>query len=1838
MTRMIISLLAALLLTTMTSRSQTYQQLWKQVEQAQEKDLPKTAIDQLGKISRKARKEQAYGQLLKASLLQTRLQGEVSPDSLEPALLRIEQEANGSGNEALKAVWYTVLSKVYEQCGKDYAAKATAFHQKAIAQPNILARTQAGTFEPFVIKGKDSKTYYGDDLLSIIGTELGEWRLLHDHYSRAGNRQAACLTGANAFDTIGQLDSLTALYGDLPEACELAIVRYQKMKEPDYPLAQRMDYLRDALRRWGTWQRANVLRNIEQTMTTPTFQAEIPHRVAMPGESQTIALTWMRNIESLTMNVYKTSLKGDAEVGRTDLKKLVSKSQNRMDLSCTLQFHGHKDYEHFKDSLLLPGLEPGVYLIEFSAPNTESSYQLYYVSGVHILAQPMPEEQMRLVVVDARTGQPLSKSAVNLIYYNGNKPRSVKLVNCDSQGEATLDYSKQRPSQLHAFTTDDAYTPTVNAYGRYSFYQNNYGREQTCILTDRAIYRPGQTVHVAAIVWMELSPTDHIALADKRVTIELRDANYKQIGEQQVTTDRYGKCHADFTLPTGLLNGHFTVRAGGHATSIRVEEYKRPTFQVEFQNYKESYKAGDTVQAVGKAVSYAGVPLQGAKVRYTVKRRVAFWWLSYSWYWQHGYAGRGMEEEIVNEGEATTADDGTFHVDMPLELPDDSHMFYHFTVEAGVTDQGGETHSGTLTLPLGSKPTALTCNMPQQVRSDQMPPVTFTRRNTAGQEISGQVRYRIDGKKWKQCEANAPVTIFNSQFKSGSHRLEAICEQDTIDTNFIVFSLTDTKPATETKDWFYVSDKQFPRDGTPVTLQVGSSDPDLHIVYGIFAGNKVIESGTVEKNGELINRQFTFKEEYGDGLLITYAWVKDGECYSHQQTLKRPMPDKKLRMVWTTFRDRLTPGQQEKWRLTIKNPDGTPADASLLAVLYDKSLDQLYQHQWHFEPSAVLSTPNTHWMFRRWGSLQWYGAQRYRKPLPEKELTFSCFDEDVYPYETYFSRNRMMAGSVMYKAARTNSKAIGAFDVMGNDAADGEVLRATAMAPQQESAVLAEAAVATTDASEDKKPEEQVQLRENLQETAFCYPTLLTDKDGNVTLSFTLPESLTTWRFMGIANSPDMLYGSIEGETVAQKDVMVQPNMPRFLRMGDQGHITARITNTSDKAAGGTARLELTDPETQQVVFEQSLPFSTEAGRTEAVTFAVEPLSTYPSLVVCKVTASGEGFSDGEQHYLPILPDCEYVTKTVPITQHEAGVKRINLAGLFPQDGSASTPKLTIEYTNNPAWLMVQSLPTLGQPWEHSAIDQAASYYSNLLAKTLLDRNPQVKSVFEQWKQIASNTNSQGKSSILQSQLSKNQELKDLVHSETPWVAAADRESEQRQRLADFFDVNSISNRLQTTLDKLQKLQNADGSFSWYPGMEGSTQVTVAVAEMLARLNKMSDTPVDGQLCGKAKDFMNRQMVELVREMKKEEKKGHKPSFPSFTALRWLYINALDMQPLSGETKTSADYLYRLLKKEIKRQTIYEKALTAVIMAARGESTLAHQYVTSLKEYSIFTEEMGRHYDTHRASYSWYDYKIPTEVAAIEALQTVTPQDRQTIDEMRRWLLQEKRTQLWDTPINSVNAIWAFLNDSQEALNSQGAPTDIAIDGKAVELPQATAGLGYVKTVASQPTGRTLTFTKTTAGTSWGAVYAQYFQKTGNIEVSGNGISVHREVMAAGPQVTPEQSTLPQTTLKVGDRIKVRITIETARDLDFVQVADRRAACLEPVNQLSGYRQGAYISPKDCATHYFFCGLAKGKHVIETEYYIDRAGRYESGTCSVQCAYAPEFRATAPSIVLTVKD
>lgn len=1737
---------------------QSYSALWKQVSEAEKKDLPKTQYEVLQMIVNKADKEHQYGQLLKAELYAAQTMVDIAPDSLKPEVDRIVARYQKATDQVQRLVYQTVLWQIdNENYSIDLGIKKPQLTPELC---KLLAATKERSYQPFVVMGADASVF-GNDMLSVIGAELGEYHQLRDYYQKAGNLKAVSIIDAH-----------------------LAIDRYNALPY-NTPAVERIAFIDDAIAKWGRWPEINHLRNTKKELTNPQFHLSYPLSVARPMQAQQVVLKDMRHLSQLTMTVYPVRCEGDiehspsSEKGWAKIRPLLGAPV----VTETKHFAARPEYELFEDSMTLKGLPVGMYLVEFkSNPATEVIRTLYHVTNVFTIAEAQPDGKIRYEVVNATTGQPIADAHLRI---------------------------KERPHSVFAYTDTDKAGAVLYGNGRYEFYGANRTVNQTAIFTDRSIYRPGQTVHASAMVYQVENGINQTVRAHQPLKFVLRDANHKVVAEKQTESDAYGVGAVDFTLPAKGLTGLFTIQVENSSQSIRVEEYKRPTFHVDFAEYKDAYKAGDVLDIKGTALSYAGVPVQDAKVAYKVLRRTALWWWSYNRYYDEGTLGYSNHGTEICSGEATTDAEGNFVIKMPLEMPETKYtMFYNFVLQADVTDVAGETHQGQFTLPLGNRPTALSIDLDEKVLVEDNPQATFHLCNAAGKDIDAEVRYRIDGGEWISVRTNQQIAL--AKLASGKHRVEAAYEDQTINRTFVVFSLDDEQPATDTDDWFFQSATQFPGDGIPVTIQVGSSDQNVHIFYSIFSGFKLIEQGSVDKSNELINRKFTYQNEYENGLLLTFAWVKNGKCYTHTAQIQRPMPDKKLTLEWATFRDRLTPGQKEEWTLTIKDAKGNPVDANLMATLYDQSLDQLVKHQWNFRPYQWIALPRVNWQFVSPRSFSRYASYDW-EAFNYDELGFSLFDHNIYPHPFYrhsfrgvktLTRGNVGDG-VVYKMT---APAMAANESKVFDVVEIEDLASLGMEDE-----TAEVDTAEVVGDADVNQTNDVQVRENLNETAFFYPQLTTNANGGVAIKFTLPESLTTWQMLGFAHTCDLHYGNIQAEAVAKKDVMIQPNVPRFIREGDKATISARIF--SEKQAQGKATLQLINAETNAIVYEKSQSVSLKAGSTTPVEFEISSqfLLINSNLLICKMSVVGKGFSDGEQHYLPVLPATERVTVSIPITQHQPGTAMIDLSKLVPAD--AKDAKLTLEYTNNPVWLMVQALPAVGSPNDDNAISLAASFYANGLGRYIINQNPQIKNVFELWKQEPNEAS-------LTSQLEKNEDLKNLVLSETPWVMDADNETAQKHRLVDFFDENLMNNRLSTTIEKLQKLQNAEGAWTWFPGMPSSFYTTVAVSEMLVRLNALTEKQsATSTMLNKAFGYMGQEMVELVKELKKAEKKGE-VYFPSYKALQWLYLVTLDGRQLPADVQQANSYLIELLKKDIKRQSIYDKALAAVIFA-KVDAKRAQEYAQSLKEYTVYREDMGRYYDTPRAGYSWFDYKIPTQSIAIEALQQLTPDDVQTIDEMQRWLLQQKRTQAWDTPINSVNAVYAFLKGQEYRLTQSSKMPAINLDVRTVDIPKATAAIGYVKT--QLPQGKRLTIRKTTDGTSWGAVYAQFFQQTRNIDDNASGLTIKREIL--------------NKDLKVGDRVKVRLTITADRDYDFVQVVDKRAACMEPVKPLSGYHAGAYITPRDNATCYFFGMLSKGTHVIETEYYIDRAGTYETGTATVECAYAPEFRAVTHSETLKIK-
>ena len=1816
MKRYILTLIIAVF-ALMQAAAQTYDNLWKQAGIIARKDQPRSEIGVMKKIISKASAAKDYGQLMAAEMRQMILWKEISADSLTPNVKRMEAEVLKVKDPAVKAVRYAVLGKVYSDMDEK---KSLEFFKKALEQPELLAKHTSTEYVPLTLKGVDGSSF-NNDLLHLIGFEADSkeaYLQLYTYYNnKVGNRGAACLCAYKLIEKYRQddvrevrkskylhtIDSLIHVYQDIPEAGELAVEHFRFMEgATDAKPLDKLNYINYALSHWGGWSRMNELRNAQKRLTEPMFQVKNMPQVLRPGEKAWVHLN-VRNLQNLKISISRLNITADNDYNAQDeatYKMLLKKTTKLHQKDFSRNYYGRPDYEEVKDSIEIGGNLPlGAYLMEVTSDNSgiAPQRQLFYVSNLAVMIQQLPDDKHRYVVVNATDGQPIAGAKIELYdqRYDFKTKKDKRTVHArlttDENGEA---YFKNVDGRVLISTNNDKFMPAKYIYlSRTRYYEQKDNETKYQVYTDRSIYRPGQTVHVTAISFVNMKGVDaKVPVGRDELDFQLVNASWKEVEMKKAKVDEYGTASVDFELPKEGQTGMYHVSVNDQANRFfRVEEYKRPTFEVTFPKVNEKYTWGDTVVVKASAKTYAGVPVQGAKVAYQVTRRNQLWW------WGAGSAG-----QLVKTDSCVTREDGTFDVEIPLEasLPGKNEAdmsdfmrkarFFNFEVSAIVTDISGESHEGVMSLPLGTKPTILTVDLPKRIETDSLKMVTFAYRNASGMPISSRLKYRIDEGEWKDAEANIPVSIkeyassassasSSLVWKSGVHQLEAICGQDTLQQKFTLFCMKDTHPVEPTTEWYYQTAKTFPRDGKPVYIQVGSSENGAHIVYSIIAGNKLLEKGAWELGDSIVTLPFTYKEEYASGIVLNYSFVKQGKCYTRMMSIARPLPEKKLNIAWKTFRNRLTPGQKEEWTLKITTPDGKPAKAQLMSVLYDKSLDQIAPHSWNLSLGFYQSLPNCYWKHNLTFRSFYLNGVYPTKYYDEKQLDVDKFDGKYFSYYAY------MQAVELSKLERSSGGTVESVRIQKD-----EVVREEAKVMRIRGSKMVRVAAAAPSANKvfdvvEEMPQfaggsgsdagqflDKVQVRENMNETAFFYPALESDNNGNVAIRFTLPESVTTWKFMGLAHDKEMRNGLLVDEAVAQKTVMVQPNMPRFLREGDKATIVAKLSNTSGKKVSGNARMQILDPETNKVVWQKTQGYHIDAEGSAIVSFDVSGLEE--GVYINKVVAAGNGYSDGEQHYLPVLSNRELVVNTLPITLHQKGEQSFDLSKLFAgKDGkkakNADDAKVTIEYTNNPSWLMIKALPAISNPDEEDAISLMSAIYANTIT------------------------------THIQKYLSLENQSEKNLSQETI--------------------------RLQNQVEKLKKLQNPNGSFSWWNGMKGSRYMTTSVAEMMVRLNAVAGVQKStAKMLTSAIDYLSWQTAQEVREMKKQEEKKHKVS-PSEQALHYLYILSMDGRKMKQNLEADKAYLLEKMSKMTGDFTIYGKARAAVVLARNSQQNAAYrekagEYLQSVNEYAVYREEMGRYYDTRKALYSWRNYKIPTQVSVIEAMQMLKPNDKQTIEELQRWLLMSKRTQVWDTPVNTVDAVYAFMKGNESNWDKKAENAVLKLDGKLLPMPQDSTTLGYVKTEKAGKASM-LSIRKKSDYTSWGAVYAEFKQPLSEIASAESGIKVRRVIVPA------ESQGRGTAQAKVGEKVKVTLIITADRDYDFVQIMDKRVACLEPVNQLSGYQWnlGCYVSPRDNTTNFYFDRLSKGKHIVEMEYYVDRKGDYQGGTCTARCAYSPEF-------------
>ena len=1860
-------------------QAQTYDNLWKELEVLERKDLPKSVISEAMKIYDKAKAEQNVPQMMKAYLTAMQYRSLLTPDSLKVDMNGLEQWASQTGSMEDKAILYSILGEMTMPAD---VKKGLGYLQASLKDKDRLLLIPVEKLRPMVRVGEASKRYFRDNLYNLLARRaiqiMQQYRWQAAAKANQTNSLPADMTDMDkfvtyqfvpvsdcdltaavmqtyqsllkAYDTeteregwlLTGIDALNYLYRNFSgnfsnDVCQQELRKWihtypavKTVPEAYLALAQFLQYqnnqverlriVREGIAGYPRYEGINQLKNIEKEILNASLSLEIA--TAYPGEQQSVKVNY-KNLTGITLQLYKVNLPVTSAVLQNRTTHFESKYA-RLQREEHFSLKPTTDYLNVDTTLTIQAPQAGIYFLK-AVPDGKkgvSDGTLMNVTALKTIYRPLPDGTLELVVVDAVSGQPVSEAEVTIYTEKGGGYSPQQTYQADKQGTLKLDFLNSNKYWYNAHTAADNAMPILNLWKNDYYYKESKRKEVLQLFTDRSIYRPGQTVYVSGLAY-EMEKDSTRVLADKKYTVSLYDANNNETGKVEVRTNGFGSFSGQFVLPSPCLTGYFSLRAADTSVSFKVEEYKRPTFDVTFEPVKVEYQVGDSIEVVGMAKTFAGAPVQNARVHYNISR-------SYAWFWR--FMGRGSARW---EGEAMTDADGKFSVPVHFEIDSDRResplWYYTYNIQADVTDGAGETQQANLSLPLGSTSMVLNMdNLPDNLVKEKKLEIKLTAMNLSGEPVDTPVTYQVvemeeqkDGQEKEGRKVLTGTVEANKSFvpeaiyalPSGNYRLKLSAKDTqgrecTASKNFLLFSLNDKRPPFVITDWFYQDGLEFDA-ASPATVYIGSSEKNVYLLYDVFAGNKRLESKRIQLSDSVISFRFPYKKEYGDGILVSMAFVKDGRLYSHNARIMKPAPEKKLQLKWTTFRDKLRPGQQEEWKLTVLYPDGSPAEAEMLATMYDASLDKIYSaHKLDFGVDFHYVVPLTYWNTSYMRNAYLYvdfPLKRFRAvPLEYSEL--------IIP-----STGRMEAMVVGYGGSPRATLA-GALKIRGRSAANAVMNQeaVTDMVLQEEMVETSAQEKVEMGSSEELAETGDIQIRENFAETAFFYPQLRTNEKGEVSISFVLPESLTRWKFMGLAHTRNVDYGKIEATATASKEFMLQPNMPRFVRVGDKANIAASLMNLSDKGVKGTVRMELFNPETEKVFYSQKQKFDVKGGETGHVNFTFEVGDKY-AVMACRMVADGDTFSDGEQRYIPVLTDKQWVTETVPLNVNGEGAHIFSLENLFNKHSkTASEQRLTVEFTAHPAWYAVQALPVVANPQNEDALSWATAYYAHSLAACIVKENPRIKQIFDSWKAQS------GTKETFMSNLQKNQELKNILLAETPWLTEATNEAEQKQRIATLFDLNTMNSQLAVSVEKLGELQNADGAWSWYKGMQGSRYVTTQVMEMLVRLNALTHQDADSRMqpmIQKGFEYLGKQAAEEYKSMKEAEKKGAVGLRPSEQVLRYLYICVLDGK--APVDKKVNQYFIDKLSGEGKELTIYGKALGAIILQQAGKVAEAKLFMQSLMEYSVVTDEMGRYFDTPKARYSWFSYKIPTEVAAMEAIQRIT-KDTKAIDEMKRWLLKQKQTQTWETLIATADAVYALMATGASDLLANTGGVEITLGKEMIRTPVDDA-IGYIKktVIGDVMNIKKVRVDKEGAGMGWGAVYAQYLESMDQIGEQGNGLSVSRQLYK-GDEALNESAPL-----KVGDKITVRLTVKADRDMDFVQIKDDRAACMEPLQAVSGFRWsnglGYYQATKDASTQFFIDQMRKGTYVIEYQVYVNRTGEYQAGIATVQSAYAPEF-------------
>lgn len=1618
--------------------------------------------------------------------------------------------------------------------------------------------------------------------------------------------------------------------------------------------------------------------------------------VIIPGKVSKFLISY-KNLSKAWYRVYQLPVMNKEKNIWDSVSLQKNMSSAKIVLSRELVLPASEDHQMHYTEAILDGLSEGTYMLvmstdpDFNFNNQILSQAIFQVSNLALI---YPKQGPKGFVLHRDNGYPIPGVSVHsYVREYDRSSRAYKIQKLDTDNtleDGSFKFPDKKDSHVNLLLTHGNDSLYLENIYKYTIRNNTNSRTETFLFTDRSIYRPGQNIYYKGIVVTKPSNAQNTSvLANHPIEVILYDANRQEVARIKHQTNEFGSFSGSFKAPENLLKGNFQIYTQYGSAYISIEEYKRPKFYVALDTLMDSYRVGDTINVTGKALAFAGNSISEAQVKYRVVRKVFY---PYRWYaYCFGFPTASTTE--ILQGSSKTLADGSFSLSFvaapDLQIPQGSMPVFTYEIIVDVTDINGETQSGDTRIQAGYTSVLLSVQAPKVASPKQMNSLTVKTTNLQGVFVPEKIKLIITKlqepgrvlrqRQWQTPDQfiidsvtyahyfpddvykneddpllwNAKKVVHEVQWETkptgnitlptsiwdepGYYQIEVQANEQTstpLIEKLVVYLTEEGKGYKSVHPLLAIPNTVNASPKTDVEISLETGYDDLYILSHRQHMQKSEPITPLIKDNKPVRSKYTVQESDRGGLMHHFVAIKNNRVYTQQVFVEIPWNNKDLAISWETHRDKLLPGAQETWTMVIKGHQKDKVAAEMVATLYDASLDQIKPHRWN-RPNVF---PKLYTWYYGWEAQYGFGHVQ-GSTMDNSAVTEVPVFTKQYPQLRFFISQNY--GRVYMKNALFESQVMSAgIDPGGVALSDaGEEKSGVSFMPStgaKDEEIIEE----VTD-----KVDEVIAVRKNLQELAFFYPDLKTDESGNIRFSFTMPEALTRWNLMAFAHTPDMQTGMLTGSVQTQKDIMVQPNLPRFFRQGDEIWVTAKIANMRPDTISGIATIQLThaitgkDVNTMFSVTQANQDFYLASAQNTLVQWKVRvPESLYEPVIV-QIRAHAGNHTDGEEQLVPVQTNRMWITETLPLWMNGSGTKAINFPSLQQAASpSRSTQNLVVTYTTQPVWYAVMALPYLMEYPYEGAEQIFNRYYAHAVAAHILQNNPDIAEVIKQW---------QKDGTTLTSVLEQNKELKYALLQATPWVRDALDEQSQRNQLAKLLDAASLQSGMDAAIQKLQNMQMPDGGFGWFKGMQSNPFITQYIVSGIGKLYQagvIKNNIALEKIVEEALTYMDKRLKQTYERQQKKQEHS-----PSYLEIQYFYARSFYKHKIPSATQVAYQYYLTKLKDNWHQHNPYLKGMIALTLHRNGDQQLASLILQSLRETSIRHEELGMYWQ-YNPGFRWDEAPIETQALMISCFHEIA-NDQPSVDAMKRWLLKHKQVNHWPTTKATADACYALLYTGTHWLEHTTS-VHIRMGDKEVssELSETTKGTGFFSVVIPRdevkPEMSDISFTVNTSGASpsWGSVHWQYFEDMQHITSAGGHFSLTKELYLVqntehGPELIPvTRKGLQVQPLQLGDKVMVRITLATDRDMEYIHVQDMRGSCFEPMDQLSGYRWngglGYYQSAGDMSTDFFIDKLPKGKYVLEYPVFVNQNGKFSNGITTVQSMYAPEFSGHSGGVVI----